>query len=188
MSAKKENPDNYIGRTEEGIRRMKERAYAKIGDPKYHARRRELHRKNPLVRLRGGGKDRCREKEWFFYIPTYKDMPPMPKNCSINNSPLIVGDKFSTNDSPTLDRIDNKPYYVSVRLKQNNNVPSEIENIPNNIYKNLHILHSDKEYIWIGNVQIISRKANQMKSDATFREIEKLYLWAKKNNKKGILL
>ena len=36
--------------------------------------------------------------------------------------------------------------------------------------------------------QAISRKANQMKSDATFKEIENLYLWAKKYHKKGVLL
>ena len=46
MSAKKENPSNYIGRTEEGIRRLIEREKAKVGNPVHLNRRKELHREN----------------------------------------------------------------------------------------------------------------------------------------------
>ena len=56
---------------------------------------------------------------------------------------MFVGDGKSTDNSPTMDRIDNTKGYVK------------------------------------GNIQWISRKANQMKSNANFKEIEMLYNFMK---------
>ena len=115
----------------------------------YNERRRELHREDPRIRLRGGAYGRAIKKGIKFNLPTYKDLPKCPLNCPILEIPLIVGsDKNSngggTDNSPTLDRIDNNKGYIK------------------------------------GNIQIISRKANQMKSNANFEEIKKLYLFMKK--------
>ena len=147
MSAKKENPDNYIGRTEEGIRKLKERERAKIGNPKHLETRRLLHRKDPRIRLRGGARERAIEKGIDFKLRSYKDLPKVPKNCPILDIPLYVGNKVSTDNSPTLDRIDNNKGYIK------------------------------------GNIHIISRKANQMKSNADLKDIKKLYLFMKKQTK-----
>ena len=151
MSAKKENPDNYIGRTEEGIRRLKIREYAKIGNPEHLNRRRELHRKDPRIRLRGSAKERAIYKGIVFDIPSYKDLPRVPDYCPILKISLYVGDSVSTDNSPTLDRIDNTKGYIK------------------------------------GNIQIISRKANQMKSNANLKEIKMLYNFMKKQKSKKVL-
>ena len=143
MSAKKENPDNYIGRTEEGIRRLKEREYAKIGNPEHLNRRRELHRINPKVRGFSSSKERAKKIGVPFGFKGSKELPDIPKNCNILKIPMFVGDGKSTDNSPTMDRIDNTKGYVK------------------------------------GNIQWISRKANQMKSNANFKEIEMLYNFMK---------
>ena len=57
---------------------------------------------------------------------------------------MFVGEGKSTDNSPTLDRIDNTNGYIK------------------------------------GNVQWLSRKANQMKSNATLKEIGKLYNYMNK--------
>ena len=77
-------------------------------------------------------------------------MPKVPKYCPILEIPLYVGTKTSTDNSPTLDRIDNNKGYI-------------------------------KE-----NIQIISRKANQMKSNANFKEIEKLYFFMLNIRRKNV--
>ena len=50
MSNKKENPSNYIGRTEEGIRKLIEREKAKVGNPIHLKQRRKRHIKDPRIR------------------------------------------------------------------------------------------------------------------------------------------
>ena len=82
-----------------------------------------------------------------FNILSYKDLPKVPKYCPILDIPLYVGDKVSTDNSPTLDRIDNDNGYIK------------------------------------GNIQIISRKANQMKSNGDFKDIEMLYNFMKKQRR-----
>ena len=114
----------------------------------YNERRRQLHRQDPRIRLRGGARGRAIEKGIEFDLPTYKDLPECPVECPVLKIPLIVGsDKNSngggTDNSPTLDRIDNNKGYIKT------------------------------------NVHIISRKANQMKSNANFKEIEMLYNYMK---------
>ena len=121
----------------------------------YNERRRELHREDPRIRLRGGARGRAIEKGIEFNLPTYKDLPKCPSKCPILRIPLIVGsDKNSngggTDNSPTLDRIDNNKGYIK------------------------------------GNIQVISRKANQMKSNADFEDIKKLYLFMKKQKSKKV--
>ena len=143
MSAKKENPDNYIGRTEEGIRKLIEREKLKVGNPEYLEKRRKRHSRNPSVRLRENARVRALKKVIDFDIPTYKDIPKIPKLCPILRIPLFVGKGVSTDNSPTLDRIDNNKGYTK------------------------------------DNIQIISRKANQMKSNANFKEVEMLYNFMK---------
>ena len=73
-------------------------------------------------------------------------MPEIAKLCPILKIPMFTGKGVSTDNSPTLDRIDNSKGYVK------------------------------------GNIHIISRKANQMKSNANLKDIEMLY-----NYMKGIL-
>ena len=75
---------------------------------------------------------------------SYKDLPLAPNKCPYLKIKLIVGDRTPTNNSPSLDRIDNSKGYVK------------------------------------SNVQIISRKANQIKNNATFEEFEMIYLHWKK--------
>ena len=111
------------------------------------SRRRNAHKKDPRARLRSGARDRAIEKNIEFELATYKDLPKVPEKCPILNIPLIVGNKVPTDNSPSLDRINNDKGYTK------------------------------------DNIQIISRKANQMKSNASFKDIEKLYLHMKKGEK-----
>ena len=154
----------YGNRTAAGIKKLKESSYSKIGDPIFLAKRRRKHREDPRVRDRGSARDRANSKKWLFDIPTYKDLKPVPKYCEIfKNRIMEVGDGKSTDNSPTLDRIGNEEYYVSRRIDTEDGT----------------------EYV--GNTQWVCRKANQMKSDATFKEIKMLYLWAVKEHKNGNL-
>ena len=154
----------YGNRTAAGIKKLKESSYSKIGDPIFLAKRRRKHREDPRVRDRGSDRDRANSKKWLFDIPTYKDLKPVPKYCEIfKNRIMEVGDGKSTDNSPTLDRIGNEEYYVSRRIDTEDGT----------------------EYV--GNTQWVCRKANQMKSDATFKEIKMLYLWAVKEHKNGNL-
>ena len=119
----------------------------------YNERRRELHREDPRIRMRGGAKPRAKEKGIEFDLPTYKDLPKCPDKCPILGIPLIVGSGKKgggTNNSPSLDRIDNNKGYIK------------------------------------GNIQIISRKANQMKNNANFEDIRRLYLFMKKQKSKKV--
>ena len=138
----------YKGRTEEGIRKLKLREQAKIGNPIHLEKRRKRHMKDARIRLRGGARDRAIEKCIDFKLKSYKDLPKVPEYCPILDIPLYVGTKTSTDNSPTLDRIDNNKGYIK------------------------------------GNIQIISRKANQMKSNATFEDVEMLYKYMKKQRRK----
>ena len=119
----------------------------------FNKRRRERHRTEPRIRLRGGAYRRAGIKGLEFDLPSYKDLPKCPKKCPILNIVLKVGklkdsNGGGTDNSPSLDRIDNNKGYVK------------------------------------GNLQIISRKANQMKSNANFEEIEMLYKYMKKIKEK----
>ncbi len=119
----------------------------------YNQRRIELHRIEPRIRLRGGCRARAIKKGLDFDLKSYKDLPKVPKFCPVLGIPLICGKGKSfkgggTDNSPSLDRIDN-----------------------------------DKGYIK-GNLQIISRKANQMKSNGNFKDIEMLYKYMKKQRRK----
>ena len=109
-------------------------------------RRRENHRKDPRVRMREGARARAVKKGVDFELKTFKDVPKIPKYCPIYGIPLFTGRKKSTQNSPSLDRIDNNRGYTK------------------------------------DNVQIISMKANQIKNNASFEDIEKLYLYMKKQN------
>ena len=110
-------------------------------------KRRDRHKKDPRVRLRENARGRAIKKNLDFELPSYKDLPPAPKRCPYLKIKLIVGDRIPTNNSPSLDRIDNSKGYVK------------------------------------NNVQIISRKANQIKNNATFEEFEMIYLHWKKQIK-----
>lgn len=112
--------------------------------------RRKRHRKDARIRLREGARTRSIKKGWGFKIDKFKDLKPIPKKCPILDIPLFIGDGNSTDNSPTLDRVGNEEFYYSKKI------------------------HSK---VWIGNVQIISRKANQMKSNSTFEDVEKLYFY-----------
>ena len=123
--------------------------YGRYKSINYNDRRRELHRKDPRIRLRGGCYARAKKKGLEFNLPTYRDLPKVPKFCPILGIPLVVGASKDSNgggtdNSPSLDRIDNNIGYIK----------------------------------W--NIQIISRKANQMKSNGTLEDIKKLYLYVKK--------
>ena len=113
--------------------------------------RKKRHRKDPRIRLREGARTRSIKKGCNFYINKFYDLKPMPKKCPILDIPLFVGNGNSTDNSPTLDRVGNEPFYYSKRTKVGN------------------------RYIYRSNVQIISRKANQSKSNLSFEEMEKLY-------------
>ena len=123
----------------------------------YNERRRELHRREPRIRMFQGLKRRAKRKGFECNLKSYKDLPKVPKFCPILGIPLIIGrlkdgKGGGTDNSPTSDRIDN-----------------------------------DKGYIK-GNLQIISRKANQMKSNGNFKDIEMLYKYMKKQRRKNVKL
>jgi len=110
--------------------------------------RRKRHRKDPRIRLREGARTRSIKRGWGFKIDKFKDLKPIPKKCPILDIPLFIGDGNSTDNSPTLDRVGNQEFYYSKK---------------------------DKYGRYKGNVQVISRKANQMKSNSSFEDVEKLY-------------
>ena len=112
--------------------------------------RRKRHRKDPRIRLREGARTRSIKRGWGFKIDKFKDLKPIPKKCPILDIPLFIGDGNSTDNSPTLDRVGNQEFYYSKK---------------------------DKYGRYKGNVQVISRKANQMKSNSSFEDVEKLYFY-----------
>ena len=117
----------------------------KLSELNYNIRKRKRHRKDPRVRLRDSARVRAIVRNLDWDLHTYKDVPKCPKLCPILGIPLFVGRRKSTDNSPTLDRIDNNKGYTK------------------------------------DNIHIISRKANAMKSNASFKEIEKLYNYMKDN-------
>ena len=135
----------YNQRTVQGIKDLKMRSYTKIGDMKSLARRSELHRIDPRVKIFSNIKCRARRNGIPFEFKSSKELPIVPKICPVLNIPMFVGDIKSTDNSPTLDRIDNNKGYIK------------------------------------GNVHWISRKANAMKNNANFKEIEMLYNFMKLN-------
>ena len=133
----------YNQRTVQGIKDLKMRSYTKIGDMKSLARRRELHRIDPRVKIFSNIKCRARRNGIPFEFKSSKELPDVPLICPMLKIPMFVGEGKSTDNSPTLDRIDNTNGYIK------------------------------------GNVQWLSRKANQMKSNANFKEVEMLYNFMK---------
>jgi hypothetical protein len=122
----------------------------------YNERRRELHRNEPRIRMRDGARRRALRKGFEFNLKSYKDLPEIPEYCPILGIPLICGKASDSNgggtdNSPSLDRIDNSKGYIEE------------------------------------NLQIISRKANQMKSNGDFKDIEKLYMYMKNLINKGVV-
>ena len=109
--------------------------------------RREKHKKNPAPRMYSDARERAIRRGMEFTLKSYKDIPPIPKFCPIYNIPLFVKGWVGTDNSPTLDRIDNNKGYVK------------------------------------GNLRVMSRKANQMKSNGSFEDIEKLYFFMLNENK-----
>jgi len=120
--------------------------------------RRKRHRKDPRIRLREGARTRSIKRGWGFKIDKFKDLKPIPKKCPILDIPLFIGDGNSTDNSPTLDRVGNQEFYYSKK---------------------------DKYGRYKGNVQVISRKANQMKSNSSFEDVEKLYFYELLREAKG---
>ena len=102
------------------------------------------HRRNPKVRLRDWARRRALKKGIAFELKSWKDVPDVPDVCPILNIPIFIAGENSTDNSPTLDRIDNKKGYVK------------------------------------SNLMVISRKANQSKSNLSFKELEMLYYYMKK--------
>ena len=141
-----------IHRTKEGIKKRLQRDKDRVNCKFYLNRRKELHKKDPRIRMRDGARKRAIKKNLAFELYTYKDVPEIPKHCPTYKIPLFVGVGVATDNSPSLDRIDN-----------------------------------DKGYIK-GNLQIISRKANQMKSNGNFKDIEMLYKYMKKQRRKNVKL
>ena len=112
-------------------------------------KRRDRHREEPRIRLRDNARKRAITKGMDFELYTFKDLPKIPKKCPYLDIDLVVGCIGGVDNSPSVDRIDNKKGYVK------------------------------------GNVQIISRKANQIKNNATFEEFEMIYTkWINKRRNK----
>ena len=136
---------SFVGSYFEWVTKIKE---VKIPENKMDElelkKRRDRHRKDPRVRLRENARGRAIKKNLDFDLYSYKDLPLAPNKCPYLKIKLIVGDRIPTNNSPSLDRIDNSKGYVK------------------------------------NNVQIISRKANQIKNNASFEEFEMIYLHWKK--------
>tara|TARA_R110002167_G_C12468969_1_gene633440 strand:- start:26 stop:400 length:375 start_codon:yes stop_codon:yes gene_type:complete len=120
----------------------------KMGHKEFLKHRREKHKKTPQIRMRNDARERAIKKGIDFQIPSYKDIPAIPDLCPVLQIPLFIVGWVATDNSPTLDRLDNNLGYIK------------------------------------SNIHIISRKANQMKSNANFKEIEMLYEFMKKITKK----
>ena len=126
---------------------------SKMSHEAFLKHRREKHKKEPRIRMRNDARERAIKKgidvnnEKEFNLKSYTDIPLIPKFCPILNIPLFVKGWVGTDNSPTLDRIDNNKRYLK------------------------------------GNIRVISRKANQMKSNGSFKDIEKLYFFMLNENK-----
>ena len=94
----------YGGRTEEQINNIKER-------------NRNYKRKNTRSNLRTSARVRAIEKGIEFDIKSYRDIPKVPEFCPILNIPLFVGNGTSSDNSPSLDRIDNNKGYIKGNLQ-----------------------------------------------------------------------
>jgi len=97
---------------------------------------REARRARPEVHMLARIRARAKAKGLAFNL-TAEDIT-IPKRCPILGIPLVVGDGTANDNSPELDRINNRKGYV------------------------------------LGNVHVISRRANRIKNDATLAELEKI--------------
>ena len=136
---------SYERRSKESIAKLKQRAYGKVGDPNYLKRRMELHRLDPRKKMFWGAKSRAFKKGTNFTLKSYKDIPVCENLCPVLGIKMIVS---GGDNSPTLDRINNKKGYIK------------------------------------GNVRVISRKANQSKSNLTSQEAYKVYQYIKQGESK----
>lgn len=77
---------------------------------KWNNTRKEKHRANPLKNILLCAKRRARQKKLDFNI-TENDLF-IPNECPVLGIPLFVSEKRPTDNSPTIDRIDNEKGYI----------------------------------------------------------------------------
>jgi len=110
----------------------------------YQIQRRRKYPENALLRH---AKERAKQYGFLFTI-TKNDIV-VPKFCPLLEIPIFIGNNGLCDNSPTLDRIENKGGYTK------------------------------------DNIQVISHKANRMKSNSTFEEFQIIYHNWKKQKKEG---
>jgi hypothetical protein len=101
-----------------------------------------------ITKMLSAAKKRAEKKNLEFNLKN-EDIE-IPRYCPVLGIPLYSS-KLNTDNSPSIDRIDNKKGYIK------------------------------------DNIQIISTRANRIKNDSSFEEIEKLYLFLREKKFKKAL-
>lgn len=86
------------------------KAYQKARRVRNNELRCQRHRRDPRLQMLAGARLRAKQRSLLFDIEL-NDIQ-IPVVCPITNETLSVGEKGSHDNSPTLDRIDNRQGYV----------------------------------------------------------------------------
>ena len=77
---------------------------------KWNETRRQRHKENPLLEMYQSAKTRAKRKGLDFKLNP--DDLTLPDKCPVLGIPLIVSEETASNNSPTIDRIDNSKGYI----------------------------------------------------------------------------
>lgn len=98
----------YLKNREKILSRLRNRTQEQVD--KSYARRKELWHRDPRKGLISLAKKRAKVKNLDFNLSA--DDVQIPEKCPVLGIPLVVGNKHFTDNSPTLDRLDNTLGYT----------------------------------------------------------------------------
>ena len=98
----------YQENREQELKKMRERR--KLMGWKWNETRRQRHKENPLLEMYQSAKTRAKRKGLDFKLNP--DDLTLPDKCPVLGIPLIVSEETASNNSPTIDRIDNSKGYI----------------------------------------------------------------------------
>ena len=110
-------------------------------------KRRDRHREEPRIRLRDNARKRAMIKGMDFELYTFKDLPKIPKKCPYLDIDLVVGCIGGVDNSPSVDRIDNKKGYTFYNIVIVSFIANQVKGDLNDfsIFKQIADFYGDKK-------------------------------------------